>query len=175
MVKKFDYNFDYYGNLVNSDNELAMQAYEADILPFDIVKHTHGGAANWEYDNSTGWVISYRFTKNDTTWIAASMSPESTPYFYSINYTFRDRKTFKKSRYILNCSFDRSGKLKEKRLIQNQKLLWREELLYNENKLIGFNRYKITSAGEKLDIKAINFFFTIADLPKAVTGIASIK
>jgi len=173
--KTFNYNFDFYGNVVNTDNEAAKLLYEADIVPFDIIKHSHGGAANWEYDNTTGWVISYRLTQNDTTWVSASMAPESTPNYYIIDYSFRDRKTYKKTKFTLTCSFDKLGKLKEKRLSQNQKLVWREELVYDGNKLIGFNRYKTTAAGEVLDIKATNLFFSTADLPKAVANIASVR
>ena len=172
---KQNYSFDFYGNRLNNTDDAAIKIYEEDILPFDITTHTHGGAINWEYDNSFGWIISFRLKQNDTTWMSAVMAPESTPTFYKIDYTIRDRKTFKKSKYTLNCLFDKSGKLKEKKLWQNEKLIWREELLYNDNKLIGFNRYKTTNDGEILEVKTTNSFFSMADLPEAATGIAAVK
>lgn len=172
---KHNYSFDFYGNLVNNTDDAAITIYEEDILPFDITTHTHGGAVNWEYDRSLGWVISFRLTQNDTTWISAVMAPESTPGFYKIDYTIKDRKTFRKSKYTLNCLFDNSGKMIEKKLWQKGKLIWREEMLYEVNKLIGYKRYKTTGNGEVLELQASNSFFSTADLPAALGSIAAVK
>lgn len=173
--EKHIYSFDFYGNLVNNADDAAIKVYEEDVLPFDITRHTHGGVANWEYDNSLGWVISFRLTQNDTTWVSAVMAPESIPTFYKIDYTIRDRKTLRKSKYTLNCLFDISGKIKEKKLWQKEKLIWREELLYNANKLIGFKRYKTNGNEEVLELQASNSFFSTADLPAAASSIAAVK
>lgn len=170
-VKKMDFNFDYYGNLLNANGQHAREFYDSNILPFDVQKHLKGNVAYWQYARDEGnRIVSFRLTENDVVYVQADVDPFGSSVEMLIHYKILDPRTNKKSKFDLRCSFDADGRLKEKQLLRKNYVVWKETIEYADKAVTGFSRSSIENGQEHLLYKATNDFFSLKDLPKPLNG-----
>lgn len=169
--KKMDFHFDYYGNLLNANDQTAREFYNSNILPFDVQKHLNGNVAYWEYARDEGnRIVSFRLTENDVVYVQANIDPFGSSVEMLIHYKILDPHTNKKSKFDLRCSFDTNGRLIEKRLLRKNFLVWKETIEYRDKAVKGYRRFSMENGQEQLLVKASNDFFSLKDLPTPLNG-----